>query len=142
MSDQNIPDWATRLTPADFLVEGPGIHGRTARSAAPRPVDDYDFSTLKYEITDLIEALCILRAEAEQFIEWRIGMGEGSGASWGLHQQTYSAELHLKHRALASKLKADCERRRPGNNWIEKVFSTPGRFGVEITLQAKKELFS
>ena len=156
MSDPNIPDWARQLTPADVQIEGPGP--RPASSAmtnsprksfavvsTPRPLNDYEgaIAGMRNEITDLVDALCVLRAEAEQFVEWRHGMGEGTGApSWGLHQQTYSAELHLQHRARAAKLKMACEHRSPGNSdkWIDKVLATPGRYGDLVTKQAREEL--
>jgi hypothetical protein len=137
-------------------VEGPGARtGLPDVAASSRknfsvvstahPTNEYEdqIISMRIEITDLIDALCALRTEAESFIEWRHGMGEGTGASsWGMHQQTYSRQLHLQHRALAANLKAACEHRSPGNSgkWIDKVFATASRYGDVVTAQAREEL--
>jgi hypothetical protein len=117
-----------------------------ATPAPARQLDEFEqeFASMRREITSWVRAVEHLRAEAENFIEWRNGMGEGvpGAKSWGEHQRMYTARTHTEHCIEAARLKEAAEKEFPGQSQLlfDGIFSKPGRWGVEISQQARKEL--
>jgi hypothetical protein len=115
-------------------------------SVPSHPLNEYEteFVAMRREITSWAIAVERLRAEAERFIEWRNGMGQNvpGALSWGEHQRMYTARTHTEHCIEAARLKEIAEREFPGrsNLLFDGIFARPGKFSVEITAQARREL--